>query len=176
MMDELRRALLSLDPDGEDGLEGLIAHSLASLMGRQFRVAASGRQPGRDGATNAGAFDVFFEAKLYSGKPPGTEALQAKLLSAINDYQPNLDLWILACTAPIGENAAKDIETTGDRFGVAVIVLDWSTHPLPPLAVLLAETAEAVLEWSANHGHSAFGPVLDIGLAGGRGPTLSRAA
>jgi hypothetical protein len=137
MMEELRQALLSLDPDGEDGLEGLIAHALASLMGRQFRVAASGRQHGRDGATNAAGFDVFFEAKLYSGKPPSSESLQAKLFSAIKDHHPNLDLWILACTAPIGENAEKDLVATGDQFGVTVFILDWSQHPLPPFAVLL---------------------------------------
>lgn len=164
-MDELREALLSLDPDGEDGLEGLVAHALSSLIGRQFRVAASGRQHGRDGATNAAAFDVFFEAKLYSGKPPSSESLQAKLFSAIKDHQPNLDLWILACTAPIGENAEKDIVAAGNQFGVTVLVLDWSQHPLPPLAVLLATATDAVLEWMAQHSATTISSVMQAGLA-----------
>jgi hypothetical protein len=164
-IDELREAILSLEPDGEDGLEGLVAHALASLLGRQFRVAKSGRQHGRDGATNPGTFDVFFEAKLYSGKPPSTESLQAKLLSAINDHQPYLDLWVVACTAPIGENSVKEIISSGERFGVTVVVLDWSRHPLPPLAVLLASAGDAVSDWLAQHAQLRLRPTIESGLA-----------
>src|SRR6478736_385393 len=93
-LEALRQELLKLRPDGEGGLEGLVAHCLAALLSRQFRVARAGRQHGRDGATSPGAFDVFFEAKLYSGKPPSTEELQSKLMSAINAHQPQLDVWV----------------------------------------------------------------------------------
>lgn len=165
-IDNLRDAILGIEPDGEDGLEGLIAHALAALLGRQFRVAKSGRQHGRDGATNPGTFDVFFEAKLYSTKPPSTESLQAKLVSAVNDHQPNLDLWIVACTAPLGENSVTEIIATGEeRFAVTVVALDWSRHPLPPLGVILASAAGAVYEWLTQHARSALRPAIESGFA-----------
>jgi hypothetical protein len=143
----LRQELLKLRPDGEGGLEGLVAHCLAALLSRQFRVARAGRQHGRDGATLPGAFDVFFEAKLYSGKPPSTEELQSKLMSAINAHQPQLDVWVAAATTTLGENSLGELQATGERFAVTVVAIDWSPHPLPPLAVLLAATQPSVTDW-----------------------------
>lgn len=160
----LQGDLLCLKPDGEAGFEGLVAHAIASFMGRHFRVARAGRQHGRDGATNPGSFDVFFEAKLYSGKPPSTEDLQSKFLSAIQDYHPQLDVWIVACSVPLGENSARDVVITGERFGVTVVILDWSRHSLPPLAVLLAKVPDAVSEWLAGHTTPTLHAAIDAGL------------
>lgn len=142
-------------PDGEGGLEGLVAHCLAALLSRQFRVARAGRQHGRDGATSPGAFDVFFEAKLYSGKPPSTEELQSKLMSAINAHQPQLDVWVAAATTALGENSIGELQATGERFAVTVVTIDWSPHPLPPLAVLLAAAQPSVTEWLHSNAASA---------------------
>jgi hypothetical protein len=143
----LRNALLRLKPEGDNGFEGLIAHVLAAFLSRQFRVARAGRQHGRDGATTPGQFDIYFEAKLYSGKPPSTEDLQSKLMSAINAHQPNLDIWAAVSTAALGENSVAEVTKTGEKFGVTVLAVDWSGHPLPPLAALLAASKLAAAEW-----------------------------
>jgi hypothetical protein len=147
----LRQALLALKPEGDQGLEGLVAHALASVMSRHFRVSRAGRQHGRDGATTAGLFDVFFETKLYGGKPPSSEDLQAKLMSAIDDHHPHLDVWAVAVTTALGENSEKDVRRIGDRFGVTVVIFDWSAHILPPLAVLLASARNDVVDWLRQH-------------------------
>ena len=145
--DTLRNSMLTLKSEGESGFEGLVAHALSRLTSKDFRLARAGRQHGRDGATVPGAFDIFFEAKLYSKRSPRTEDLQAKLISAINAHSPFLDVWILAATVPIGENAVAELRATADRFGVSLVVIDWADHPIPRLAVLLAETRDAVIEW-----------------------------
>lgn len=163
-IDDLRKSLLKLKPDGEDGLEGLVAHALASFMGKQFRVARAGRQHGRDGATTPGTFDVFFETKLYTDRAPRTEDLQAKLLSALMDHQPNLDVWVIACTTALGDTPVKELIETGENSGITVVVLDWSHHPLPALAVLFASEREAVFEWlrhNSNDLRLTVEPLLD---------------
>jgi predicted XRE-type DNA-binding protein len=147
VLHELHLQLMRLEPGGDEGLEGVVAHALSTVLSRHFRVARAGRQHGRDGATNPREFDVFFEAKLYSGKPPSTESLQSKLLSAINAHQPSLDLWVIAATTALGENSVVELMETGERFGVSVIAIDWSGHPLPPLAILLAMACDSIVEW-----------------------------
>jgi hypothetical protein len=68
---------LTLKPEGEEGLEGLVAEAPSNLFSIHFRLARAGRQHGRDGASTPGTFDVFFEAKLYSKQSISTEDLQA---------------------------------------------------------------------------------------------------
>jgi len=145
--DTLKDTLLTLKPEGEEGLEGLVAEALSNLLSTHFRLARAGRQHGRDGATAPGTFDIFFEAKLYSKQSMSAEDLQAKLASAINAHAPFLDVWVLAATVSIGDNAVAELNKTAERSGVTLVVIDWTVHPIPPLAVLLAGTRVVVTDW-----------------------------
>ncbi len=136
-LDNLRNAILKLDPTGQDGFEGLMASVLAEVTGQPFRLASSGTQRGRDGDS---AFDqgaTYFEAKRYDGKIP-KERIAVKLMEILADEQGQVDTFIVGATSPIPAQDAREFNRMAESSGLGIVLLDWiSNTPLPPLATVL---------------------------------------
>ena len=146
----LQTVLLSLENTGEVGFEGLIATILSDISGRPFRLASSGSQHGRDGESQFDAGTTYFEAKLYSKSLPKNEVL-SKVLEAGLGADGDLDLWVFGSTQPISAQHSWLIEKAAEKFGFGLLLLDWSTSSLPPLAVALALSSDAVLRFFDHH-------------------------
>lgn len=132
----LRRVLLALPPSGSAGFEGLIALALESASGIPYRIAGSGVQHGTDGNETFQSSSIAFECKRYE-ESVSRESVMSKLaeLSARTD----VDIWVLAATAPILAQLAADVESVASAQGLECVVLDWqSTASLPVLAVVVS--------------------------------------
>lgn len=133
----LNNALLKLNATGEKGFEGLVGVALATITGVPFRLAGSGRQFGIDGKSSYDDDCICFEAKLYKGKIARTEVI-AKIPDLVRNH-PHVDLvWVLGSTTAINTQLADDLRADGRKWGVIVLILDWSKNELPPLATALA--------------------------------------
>lgn len=131
---------------GPKGFEGLVARALAALTGMTFRLAKSGSQFGRDGATPSGPFSIAMEAKRYSTSVPLQE-LAGKATLAAFDLAGEIDLWVLAATVEVGETTERLLRQILEREGISLLTLDWTDGSLPPLGVLLASVRAEVLSW-----------------------------
>ena len=99
-LEHLREALLALKPTGSDGFEGLLAAVLSEICGQDFRLAKSGLQNGKDGATSAADGNhISFEGKLYKTKINDNEVL-TKITRLIGSSAPP-DLWVLGATVEV---------------------------------------------------------------------------
>jgi len=147
---DLRQVLLDLIPAGSNGFEGLIAAALAACTNLTFRLAKSGSQFGRDASSSPGSFAIAMEAKRYR-ESPSLETIVSKGLLAADFLDGAIDLWVLGCTAPVGDDVFLRLKEELDDRGISLLVLDWSPYPLPPLGVLLATARDATLEWVALH-------------------------
>lgn len=59
-------------------------------------------------------------------------------------------MWVLAATVPIGDNAVAELTKMAERSGVTLVVIDWTAHPIPPLAALFAGTKVVVSDPSGE--------------------------
>ena len=137
-LENLRNAILKLEPTGQDGFEGLVALLLTVLSGQPFRLASSGPQRGRDGDS---AFDrgaTYFEAKLYKDKISKGKILE-KLEDILIDDQGQVDLFIVCSTSRIPALDAQGFIKLFEQQGIGILLLDWiDSTRLPPLATLVA--------------------------------------
>ena len=157
----LRAAIVALKPASSDGFEGLLAQALASVSNLTVRIAKSGLQFGRDGASSPSSdFAIAFEAKLYKDLPPSLATLGGKAAIAGYFLSGKVDVWAVGCTAEIGEQITADITALLEREGITVVILDWAERPLPPLAVVLAAAPEATLQWFTQFGQTDERPLL----------------
>jgi hypothetical protein len=147
---DLRDLLLKLKPSGDDGFEGLLAGALSELSGLTIRLAKSGLQFGRDGKSSFGPFAIAMEAKRYRDKL-GLEDLAGKAVLAAYFLQEKVDVWVVGATSEVGDVTLEKLTLILEDYGVALLPLDWASHPLPPLAVLLAATKAGTLAWFKNH-------------------------
>jgi hypothetical protein len=143
----LKRALEQLQPTGNAGVEGLIKKLLEATTGRQYYLARSGSQEGRDLST-AGASGtwVAVEVKQYQSTPPAKTQLLGYLMNAHVDAR-DLDLWVLATTTEIPEQTAAALAKAATDLGVAVQILDWASGDLAKLPVLCASAPKAVVDF-----------------------------
>ncbi|RZJ45484.1 MAG: hypothetical protein EON87_07390, partial [Brevundimonas sp.] len=147
---DLMAALLALKPAGAKGFEGLLAKVLSAASGRPFRLAKSGLQNGKDGATSARDGQIAFEAKLYTGKLPDNEVL-TKIARLIDAPTPP-DVWFLGATVEVSTQLLDPMEGAARKNGIAVEVLDWpETSSAPPLAVACAAAAEEAGAFLTSH-------------------------
>ncbi|MGX5637591.1 hypothetical protein ACWKV8_14550 [Brevundimonas diminuta ATCC 11568] len=147
---DLMAALLALKPAGAKGFEGLLAKVLSAASGRPFRLAKSGLQNGKDGATSARDGQIAFEAKLYTGKLPDNEVL-TKITRLIDASTPP-DVWFLGATVEVSTQLLDPMEGAAKKNGVAVEVLDWpETSSVPPLAVACAAAAKEAGTFLTSH-------------------------
>ncbi len=137
-LENLRNAILKLDPTGKDGFEGLMAALLTEVTGQPFRLASSGAQRGRDGDSALDQGATYFEAKRYDGKVP-KERIAVKLMEIFADDQGLVDTFIVGSTSPISAQDASEFNKFSESNGIGVVLLDWTANtPLPSLATLVA--------------------------------------
>lgn len=146
-IENLKSALLSLSPTGDKGFEGLVGSILTEITGIPFRLAGSGSQFGIDGKPTYEQDNICFEAKLYRKSVP-----RDKVISKIADLSirgTETDIWVLGATCKIRSQLADDTRELGSRYGIDVLILDWSETDigLPPLAVALAMADRRVQEF-----------------------------
>ena len=160
-IENLRKALLSLKPTGEDGFEGLIGEALDGITGIPFRLASSGYQRGVDGKASFEG-KVAFEAKRYNGTLGRSE-----VISKIPDFVRHNDhadfVWVLGATCEVPSQLADDLRTDGAQQGISVLILDWTPFDFPRLAVALVIAGlktEAFLKANLNN-QIALSDVLD---------------
>lgn len=135
-LEALRTAVRTLEATGANGFEGLIAAVLSDITGQPFRLASSGTQRGRDGDSAFDASATYFEAKLYKDEVPKPSVI-VKLADLAIDNAGQVDLWVLASTAPTSSQHARDYEDNAALHGIGIQILDWSSVTLPPLAIAL---------------------------------------
>lgn len=147
LLEDLRTALLALKPTGPDGFEGLLATVLGKISGQDFRLAKSGLQNGKDGATSATAGShISFEGKRYDTKINDNDVL-TKIARIIGSSAPP-DVWVLGATVEASTQLLDPMLSAAAKSGIGTLVLDWpSASAVPPLAAACA---------LAHHETSAF--------------------
>ena len=144
----LLQALRNLSPTGKDGFEGLLALVLARISGNPMRLAASGYQFGVDGQGENRAKPVCFEAKRYSSNL-SRELVLSKIADLGRRKTEAEILWVLGATVEVPNQLAQDLETDGEKHGIASLVLDWNDQDTPSLGVTLANAGDDIAAWIA---------------------------
>ena len=93
----LRNILLKIQPTGDNGFEGLLAESLATMSGLTIRLAKSGSQFGRDGSSAPAPFAIAMEAKRYDDYLR-LETLAGKVMVGGHVLGDKVDV----CACPLG--------------------------------------------------------------------------
>ena len=159
-LDNLKNAVLALDPSGAQGFEGLIGTALAEIVGIPFRLANSGVQFGVDGTSSSTDSSISYECKRYSDSVP-REPVMAKV-GELSIASHDVDLWILCATSVVAAQLVDDVSQFGRTHAVSTIVLDWSDTSTPPLAVLLAMARDKVIKFLKRHVHSTEPAIRDV--------------
>ena len=159
-LDNLKNAVLALDPSGAQGFEGLIGTALAEIVGIPFRLANSGVQFGVDGTSSSTDSSISYECKRYSDRVP-REPVMAKV-GELSIASHDVDLWILCATSEVGAQLVDDVSQFGRTHTISTIVVDWSNTGTPPLAVLLAMARDKVIKFLKKHVHSTEPAINDV--------------
>jgi len=146
----IKLGLLSLKATGVDGFEGLLRVVLTNLTGIPFRLSASGLQGGMDGDAVMPSDHVCFEAKRYSGEIHRNEVL-TKLADLARKKDAADRLWILGATTEINTQLAKAVEEDGDKNAISTLILDWTSAPLPLLAVAVVSAGDVAIDFITNN-------------------------
>ncbi len=144
-LENLRQALLALDPSGKDGFEGLMGNAFEKIVRIPFRLAKSGSQFGIDGKAVDGSDAITFECKRYEVNP-GKDKLLVKV-AELSNTKSETELWIPCVTATVPTQDSDAVLAHASTCGIPVLLLDWSDSGLPPLAVLLAMGGDAVKDF-----------------------------
>lgn len=141
-----------LQATGESGFEGLVRVLLQEATGQEFRLSSSGRQSGRDAASEAGpANAIKIETKHYRETTAlNPRELEAELHEAA-DSDPGLDVWALAASRSVSEQIARSLERQAESLGVDAVILDLGGTGLPRLAVLMAAFPAIIRAWASRH-------------------------
>lgn len=145
-LETIKSALLSVKAAGADGFEGLLRLVLTNLTGIPFRLAASGLQGGMDGKAAMSSDPVCFEAKRYSGDIHRNEVL-TKIVDLSRKNSAADRLWILGATTEIGTQLADAIEEDGNKHAISTLILDWTSAPLPLLAIAVVSADGAAIDF-----------------------------
>ncbi len=134
-LSELKKALISLKPNGKDGFEGFVRIVLTELTGIPFRLAASGLQGGLDGASLFIKDAVSFEAKRYDESTLNRNDVLTKIADFARDVMVADRLWVLAATTEVSAQLAGAVRKDCMQRSIFPLILDWCQEPLPLLAV-----------------------------------------
>lgn len=141
--------LHGLRPDGPEGFEGLVARLLERLTGQRFLLARSGRQDGKDLASDSRTGNrLAVECKRYrDGTPLPPDELLAKLADAATGPAPP-DLWFVVTTSRLGTQHHDKLDCAAQKLGVSWLAIDGDAAggdpSLSPLALLLGTAPEVV--------------------------------
>lgn len=147
---DLRSALLGLKATGSDGFEGYVSVVLTRLTNIPFRLATSGFQGGIDGDALFRTDGVSFEAKRYSGDIPRNEVL-SKIVDLARNKNTSDRLWVLGATSEVGAQLASALRDTGEKCAISTLILDWSVHSLPLLAVAAVGAGDEAIDFMMDH-------------------------
>lgn len=149
-VEALRQALQGLPATGVTGFEGFVGHLLSSITGIAFRLASSGLQGGSDGDAALPTDHLSYECKRCDDRID-RDGVLAKLADL--STRQDVDLWILAGTAPIPAQLDRRINEIGQAQALETLVLDWAhATGLPLLGVACAMAPAAVLEFMEGCG------------------------
>ena len=115
-------------------------------------------------STPSNSFAISFEGKLYRESPSLAE-LGGKAAVAGLYLDGKVDLWVVGCTAEIGEKTVEDFTELLEEKGITAVALDWGERPLPPLAVAVAAVRGRTLAWFSRHAPEKaenLGSALDV--------------
>lgn len=147
---DLKSILLTMEATGGKGFEGLLRVVLTELTGIPFRLAVSGLQGGVDGDSAFQRDAVSFEAKRYSGIIQRGDVL-TKLADLARKSRAPDRLWVLGATVEIGAQLASAVQEDGDKNAISTLVLDWTSDPLPLLAVAIVAAGNAAINFLVAH-------------------------
>ena len=150
MNHNLIKQLRKIVPAGKNGFEGLIARLLENLTGRQFYLARSGSQAGRDMRSDSHSGSVIaVECKRY-GK--ATELNKRELLAELvqaNIDIPDLDLWVLVASRDIPDQLFTTLNQYAIEQGIEFRAISAGDGAAGSLEALCAHGIEIVLEFLA---------------------------
>lgn len=148
MNSELVDTLRQISATGPYGFEGLIAKLLAALTGRNFHLAKSGFQAGRDmSMRHLNCNVVAVECKRYGLATELDErSLLGGLVQAV-DAIPDLDLWVLAATRAIPSQLYEALHRAALGQGIEFRSISASDGSPSSLEVLCAQAPEVVLAY-----------------------------
>ena len=138
-------------------LEHLASTLLDRLLDVPFPVAKSGDQYGGDAGT-AGhqGRKLRLECKKYSDT---SHLSERELLGEIDQALARdqaLEAWILVATRPVPEQLQQSLVQKGESVGVPIVIIDWASHGIAPLAALCAFAPDLVeKEFSKEAGEAA---------------------
>ncbi|MDI5834401.1 hypothetical protein, partial [Shewanella xiamenensis] len=56
-------------------------------------------------------------------------------------------LWILGATTEVSSQIARDIQEDGDRNDISTFILDWTSAPLPLLAIAVVAAGDPAIDF-----------------------------
>jgi hypothetical protein len=104
-----------------------------------------------DGASDrSNDLAITFEAKLYTGKLD-KDSVQSKITElAASPMSP--DVWVLGATVEVGSQLETTIRASAARFGLNILLLDWTdTNDFSPLAVACAAANAVAVAFLRQH-------------------------
>ncbi len=149
-IEDFRQNIRKLNPDGEDGFEGLMSAVLSDLTGRSFALASAGSQRGKDGQSSRDGGVIVFEAKRYDEAVP-KDKIYTKIFEIAADRNSVTELFVLGATSPISAQHISTLKDGARKFSMALIVLDWPEHGLAGLAVLFAMAPSVSAKFISKH-------------------------
>ncbi len=125
-------------PAGYDGFEGLIAKLLERLTGQNFHLSLSGRQEGRDMASNS----LMAECKRYDDATnlKSDELLAKFAAAALDSLKP--DLWMVVTTKRLGDQHHNQLRQFSKEHGISYFSIDAQGEEDSFLAALCAYAPE----------------------------------
>ena len=140
---------------GAGGFEGFVGRLLEHATGIRFRIAWSGRQQGRDNASEAEPGDISacrynLEAKHYFSSALNQRELVAEIAQAARQARPP-DLWILVTPTEVDPTNLEELRTEAADRGFDVLALDGKDRGLGRLVALAAAHLEAVVGFAREH-------------------------
>lgn len=146
MSNKLIDTIRQISATGPDGFEGLIAKLLKALTGRNFYLAKSGYQAGRDlSIRDINVNVVAVECKRYGSKTELDEThLLGKLVQAVGDFS-DLDLWLLVTSRDVDSKLHQALYEEAHKQGIEFLSISHSGENPSSLEVLCAQAPEVVL-------------------------------
>ena len=104
-----------------------------------FPVAKRGSQHGADaGTAGQQGRRLRAECKRYRDTKPLSDR---ELLGEIDEALARdeaLEAWILAATRPVPEQTRQSVVQHGEKWGIPIVIIDWTDNGIAPLAALCA--------------------------------------
>ena len=154
VQEQLKRELQSKQSSSQ--FEQLAAALLERFIDVRVAVAKTGVQYGADaGTAGQQGRRLRLECKRYHDTTPLNDR---ELLGEIDQALARdeaLEAWLLAATCPVPEQTRQSVVQHGEKWGVPIVIIDWTDHDIAPLAALCASAPDLVEELLSREGGEA---------------------